>query len=99
MSSTFEKIFAAAVDEYAKQTGINLSENPFSEKLEPATSPDGILQLFQEREVSFKGHHKNQSLLSSLSPIVEVLHAFSRSLGETSIPVSRICLLSSLIFV
>ena len=97
MSSTFEQIFSAAVGEYAKQTGINLSENPFTEKLRQAESPEDILQLLQEQAKAFNGYrNKNQSLSSSLSPIVGVLHAFSRSLGKTSNSVSRICLLPHL---
>jgi len=37
-----------SLHDYAKQTGIGLSNNPFAEKLKFFTSPDAILELLQE---------------------------------------------------
>lgn len=88
-SSNFRLIVDALAD-YAKQTGIDLSENPFSEKIEQSTSPDAILELLREREKSFKDYRDvNRRLINSLSPAVKVLHGLSGILGEAASQVSR----------
>ena len=80
--SHFQLIIDALAD-YASQTGINLSQNPFVEKLQQSNTPDAILELLQEREKSFKEYRDgNRRLISCLSPAVRVLHAFSGTLGE-----------------
>ena len=72
-----------ALANYADLTGINLSENPFAEKLQVSSSPDDILGLLEEREKAFKEYREgNRRLISCLSPVVRVIHAFSGILGE-----------------
>jgi|SRR6267142_7079 len=80
--SNFQLIIDALAD-YANQTGIDLSQNPFVEKLRESNTPDAILELLQEREKSFKEYRDgNRRLISCLSPAVRVLRAFSGTLGE-----------------
>jgi hypothetical protein len=80
--SNFQLIIDALAD-YADQTGINLPQNPFVEKLQQSNTPDAILELLEEREKSFKEYRdENRRLISYLSPAVRVLHAFSGTLGE-----------------
>ena len=68
---------------YAKITGIDLSKNPFAAAIERATSPGDILELLQEREKAFKDYREgNRTLISCLSPAVNVIQAFSGILGE-----------------
>jgi hypothetical protein len=77
------KLIIDALADYASLTGINLSENPFAEKLQVSNSPDDILGLLEEREKAFKEYREgNQKLMSCLSPVVRVIHAFSNILGE-----------------
>jgi len=72
-----------ALEDYAKETGIDLSKNPFAAKLEQSRSPEDILQLLQEREDAFKEYRDgNRKLISCLSPAVNVLHGFSGILRE-----------------
>jgi len=72
-----------ALADYANQTGIDLSQNPFVEKLQRSNTPDAILRLFQEREKAFKEYcDENRRLMNCLGPAVRVLHAFSGILGE-----------------
>src|SRR5712671_6639847 len=81
-SSNFQLIIDALAD-YAKTSGIDLSENPFADKLQRARAPDDILQLLQEREKAFKEYRsRNRTLINCLRPAVNVLHAFSSTLGE-----------------
>jgi hypothetical protein len=80
-TSNFQLIVDALAD-YAKITGVDLSKNPFAEKIELSNSPEAILELLQERQNSFKEYREvNRRLISCLNPAVKVLHAFSGILG------------------
>ena len=78
----FQLIIDALAD-YADSTGIDLSKSTFAEKLELSNSPQAILDLLEEREKSFKEYRgRDRRLIRSISPAVEVLYAFSGTLGE-----------------
>ena len=77
------QLITNALADYAKITGIDLSSNPFAIALEQSSSPEEILQLIQEREKAFKEYRDgNRRLITSLSPAVRVIQAFSGILGE-----------------
>ena len=77
------RLIIDALANYANQTGIDLSQNPFVEKLRQSNTPDAVLGLLQEREKSFKEYRDgNRRLMNCLSPAVRVLHAFSGALAE-----------------
>jgi len=81
--SNFQLIVDALAN-YANQTGIDLSNNPFADKLQLSNSPDAIIELLHEREKAFKEYRDgNRKLISCLKPAVQVLHAFSGVLGES----------------
>jgi fungal STAND N-terminal Goodbye domain len=81
-SSNFRLIIKALAD-YAKLTGIDLTKNPFAEKIDLSNSPDAILELLQERQKAFKEYRDmNRRLITCLSPAVEILHALSGILGD-----------------
>jgi fungal STAND N-terminal Goodbye domain len=81
--SNFRLIIHAALDEYTKQTGIDLTQNPFAHKLQHSDSPDRLVGLFQDRAKQFKEYRDgNRKLINFLKPAVEVLHALSGTLGE-----------------
>jgi len=84
------QLITDALGEYAEQTGIDLSMDPLAEKIQLLQSPDDILRLLQERERAFKGYRdRNRTLISCLNPAVNVIHAFSATLGEAVSLVSR----------
>jgi fungal STAND N-terminal Goodbye domain len=90
-SSNSQLIFKALAD-YAKLTGIDLTKNPFTEKIELSNSPEAILQLLQERQKAFKEYREmNRRLITCLTPAVEVLHALSGILGDAVSMVSDPC--------
>jgi hypothetical protein len=96
-TSNIQLITDALVD-YAKITGIDLSKNPFATAFEQANSPGAILELLQEREKAFKDYREeNRRLISCLSPVVNVIHAFSGILGEAVSLVSHTCHLVTLL--
>jgi hypothetical protein len=92
-STSNVQLIIDALADYAKITGIQLSESPFAAALEQSISPDAILQLLQRRETAFKDYRDgNRRLISRLSPAVRVLQAFSGILGEAVNLVSPTCL-------
>jgi fungal STAND N-terminal Goodbye domain len=96
-SSNIQLITDALVD-YAKVTGIDLSNNPFAAAIERANSPGTILELLQEREKAFKDYREeNRRLINCLSPAVNVIQAFSGILGEAVSLVSHTSHLVTLI--
>ena len=77
------QLIIGALADYSKQTGVDLSNNPFATAFQQSTSPEAILQLLQEREKAFKEYRdNNRRMINCLSPAVNVLHAFSGILGE-----------------
>ena len=92
------QLIIGALADYAKETGIDLSNNPFATKFEQQISPEAILQLLEEREKTFKEYrHGKRRLIKCLSPAVKVLHRFSDILSEVVGQVSRTCHLVSLL--
>ena len=78
-----------ALADYTKETGIDLSKNPFAAKFEQSSSPEAILQLLQEREKAFKGYrNENRRLINCLNPTVKVFHRFSDILNKAAGKVS-----------
>jgi hypothetical protein len=93
-TSPFEnvKLIINALADYAKATGVDLSNNPFAAKLEQLRSPEDILQLLEEREKAFKEYREGHRRLTNfLNPVVKVLHGFSGILSEAAGLVSRKC--------
>jgi fungal STAND N-terminal Goodbye domain len=97
--SNFRLIVDAALDDYTKQTGIDLIRNPFAHKIQHPDSPESILELFQERVKEFKEYRDgNRKLINVLKPAVQILHAFSGTLGEAVTLVSTTRTLSIQLF-
>ena len=97
-STSNVQLIVDALADYAKITGIDLSENPLATALEQSNSTEAILQLLQDRETAFKEYRDgNQRLIGCLSPAVRVLQAFSGILGEAVSLVSNTYLLVSVL--
>ena len=84
-SARFQSILDAALDSYAKQTGVELAKHPSADKLQNCYSPDDVLHLLLERETAFQDYrNKHRKLLDSLRPVVQVVHSFSTVFGEVA---------------
>ena len=82
--SNFQSILDA-VDKYADETGIDLKENPFAEKVKGCDSPVAVLLLLQENMKAFKDYRdQNRKFINCLSPMVQFVHTFSEILGEAA---------------
>ena len=84
-SPNFQSILDAALDNYHKQTGIDLINHPSAEQLQNCHSPDDVVKLLLERESAFKDYRdKYRKLINCLRPVVNVIHAFSSNLVGVS---------------
>jgi len=77
-TSNVQLIIDAALDDYTKITGTDLSKTPFATAIEQSDSTEAIIQLLHEREKVFKEYRDgNRKLINSLIPAVRVIQAFS----------------------
>jgi fungal STAND N-terminal Goodbye domain len=91
-TSNLQFIVDAALADYTKITGTDLSKTPFVTAIQQSNSPEAILQLLHQREKSFKEYREgNRKLINCLIPMVNVFQALSGILGEAVNQVSRAC--------
>ena len=89
---SFQLIVDAALADYTKITGTDLSKTPFVAALQQSNSPEAVIQLLHEREKTFKEYREgNRKLIDCLTPAVKVFEALSVTLGEVVNQVSRAC--------
>ena len=81
-SDNFQFIFNAALADYLDKTGVDITKDSSTEKLQNCQSADAIIELLQDRANQFKDYRNgNHKLIKSLKPVVQVLHTFSGVLG------------------
>jgi len=88
-SSKFQVLFNNALRTYEKHTKMDLLSHPLAAQLQTCDSPSAILDLLhqQVRELN-QSRYSHQRLTKWLDPTVNVLYAFSETLGEG---VSLVC--------
>ena len=74
-----------ALDKYAEQTGVNLKENPFADKVLGCDSSGSVLLLLQENVKVFKEYRdQHRKFIDCLGPVVQFVHTFSEIVGEAA---------------
>ena len=99
-SSNIERIFLAALKSYKKKTKKDLKNHDLFKQLEACDSPAAILAVFQADQFDSSRTGSNDRLNKWLIPTINVLCAFSDTLGEgislvnidPSVPLSAISL-------
>jgi hypothetical protein len=89
-NSNYQHIFSVAVESYRKRTGNDLTSNPLLPRLEPCRSPDAVIALLREQIPGFdqsRNDNDSERLLNWLKPTVNVIVAFSGTIGEFVSPV------------
>ncbi len=82
-SSNFHAIFVASLKEYEKKTMTDLHTHPLAAQLQSCDSSSDILAILHDKIDEFDQHKtRNQRLFSWLNPTINVLYAFSATLGE-----------------
>ena len=82
-SSSFQSIFNSALKTYEKRTKKNLLTHPLATQFENCDSTTAILSVLQDQVQKIDQHRSsNEKLTKWLVPTVNVLYAFSATLGE-----------------
>ncbi|KAH9047741.1 hypothetical protein EDB84DRAFT_1434645 [Lactarius hengduanensis] len=82
-SSNFDTIFRTAFNAYKKRTGQDITSHPLAAQLKTCDSPDAILALLTAQAEEFDQSRRDDERLTKwLNPTVNVLYAFSATLGE-----------------
>ena len=85
-STNFQNLFNTALEAYEKKTKKNLLTHPLSARLQHCHSPAAILSVLQELAQQFdQRRRRNERLRSCLNPIVNVLYAFSTTIGDVGL--------------
>ncbi|KAH8977714.1 hypothetical protein EDB92DRAFT_1808292, partial [Lactarius akahatsu] len=79
----FGKIFGAALEAYRKQTRNDIASHPLANQLQSCDSPGAILAILRTQVRAFdQSQSADERLTKWLDPTVNVLYAFSATLGE-----------------
>jgi hypothetical protein len=82
-SSNFQSIFNAAVEAYEKTTKNKLLTHPLASQIQACDTPTAIISVLQDLVQQFdQSRSRNEGLRSWLDPTVNVLFAFSATLGQ-----------------
>ena len=82
-SSNFQSVFNAALDAYEKKTKTKLLTHPLAAQLQSCDSPTAILSVLQDLIQQFDRRRSSDERLTSwLNPTVNVLYAFSSTIGQ-----------------
>ena len=89
-TSRFQFILHNAFQDYAKQTGVDLTKYDFANQFERCGSPDEVLMVLRDKAKKFKEYRDgNRKLINWITPVVQFVYVFARFLGETISIVSR----------
>lgn len=81
--TNFQLIFSTALKAYEKKTGKDILSHPLAAELQACQSPSNIVAILQQRAQDFDQSRKGGERLTRwLVPTVNVLHAFSETIGE-----------------
>ena len=82
-STNFQSIFDASLQAYDNKTKNKLLDHPLATQLQSCDSPDAILAVLQDLLKQFEQRRTSDERLNNwLDPTVNVLYAFSDTLGE-----------------
>jgi fungal STAND N-terminal Goodbye domain len=91
--STFlESLFQSALEEYEKQTGIELARHPLAIQLERCNTVESITEVLQDQARAFREFRGDDNkILTLLKQAAQILHKLSATvvLGEAIGPVCR----------
>ena len=82
-ASNFNAIFEKALKAYTKKTKQDLTANPLATQLQECNSPEAIMTILQDQIDQFRQSQRGDERLQKwLSPTINVLYAFSETLGR-----------------
>ena len=82
-SPNFQLIFNNALKAYEKQTNNDILFHPLAADLQACQSPSAILAVLQQQVQDLnQSRTSDEKLTKWLEPTINVLHAFSETIGE-----------------
>ena len=82
-SSNFNTIFDKALKAYTKKTKQDLTAHPLATQLKACDSPAAFVTILQDQIDQFRrSHNGDERMQRWLSPTINVLYAFSATLGQ-----------------
>jgi len=81
--SNLDSIFNSALQTYKKKTGKDITSHPLATELQSCNSPDAILAVLRKQVPSFDQSQDSDGTFTKwLIPTINVLYAFSATIGE-----------------
>ena len=82
-ATDFDTIFRAALEEYKKRTKKDIASHPLAVQLQSCDSPGAIIAVLQAQVQAFdQSQSTDEALTKWLDPTVNVLYAFSATIGS-----------------
>jgi hypothetical protein len=82
-NSNFASIFNAALESYKRKTKKDLASHPLLPMLQACDSPEAVLAVLREQiPASNQSQNDDDRLTKWVSPTVNVLYAFSATVGQ-----------------
>jgi hypothetical protein len=91
--SRFRSPFELALQDYEKQTGIELAKHRLAKRLQDCDSVESVVGVLRKRAPALNGGDKIDKIVKALEGIVSVLHTLSKRAvpGDVStVPVLRV---------
>ncbi len=83
-SADFQTVFSAALHAYKKQTKQDIASHPLAAQLQSCDSSSAILAVLRAQVQAFdQSQTAHEKLTKWLDPTVNVLYAFSATLGNS----------------
>jgi hypothetical protein len=80
----FASVFIVALDSYRRKTKKDLASHPLLPRLQSCGSPEAILDAFREQIPALNKSQNIDGFTEWVIPTVNVLHAFSDTLGQAA---------------
>jgi len=91
-SSIFESLFHSALEEYKKETNIDLAKHPLANQLERCHSVEAITQAVQEQAQAFRDFRgRDNRLITLLKNVVQVFYKISSSTVDLGDATGLVC--------
>ena len=89
-SSRLCVLFQTALEDYEKQTGIELAKHPLAERLQYYNSVESVTDILREQAQDFKESREKDKILKPLKKILTILHRLP-SVANFAQHVSLVC--------
>ena len=92
-SSHLRVLFQTALDDYEKQTGIELTKHPLAERLQECNSVESVTDILREQAKDLDKFREKDRVLKPLKKVLTVLHLISSapSVADNAQHLSLVC--------